>query len=196
MRHGQTELNRKGKIQGNNNSHLNMTGNSQSKALASKVQLENPKALYTSPITRAVETAEIIGSQVDLIPQSLIGLSEHNVGLLEGLSSKEMRKKYPDFAMHWDLDPQNAIPPEGNSLGEIQEFAWNTILKLNTKHQNESVLAVSHNFTILCLVAKVLDLPLINYRNFMVSLCSISRLVLDSSGNAKLVSLNETGHLF
>ena len=196
MRHGQTELNRKGKIQGNNNSHLNSTGNYQAQALASKMQLEYPKALYTSPIIRAVETAEIIGGQVDLIPLSLMGLSEHNVGLLEGLSSKEMRTKYPDFAMHWDLDPQNAMPPEGNTLGEIQEIAWNTILKLNTKHQNESVLAVSHNFTILCLVAKVLDLPLINYRNFMVSLCSISRLILDSSGNAKLVSLNETGHLF
>ena len=195
MRHGQTELNRERKIQGINNSRLNRTGQSQAKALASRIVFESPKALYTSPVTRAMETAEIISHQVGLTPRPLIGLSEHNVGLLEGLSSKEMRIKYPDFAMQWDADPFNALPPEGNTLREIQETAWGTMLSLNENHENESVLAVSHNFTILCLVTKALDIPLINYRKFMVSLCGITRINFDPTGNAKLVSLNETSHL-
>lgn len=196
MRHGQTELNRKGKIQGNNNSRLNSTGLSQAKSLASKISNENPKALYTSPIIRAKETAQIIGNEVGLRPKSLTGLSEHNVGLLEGLSSTEMRTKYPEFATHWDSDPENARPPEGNTLSEIQEIAWESILKLSYEYEGESVLAVSHNFTILCLVTKVLNLPIRNYRKLLISLCSISRLIIDTSGNAKLVSFNETGHLF
>ena len=195
MRHGQTELNRKGKIQGNNNSRLNKTGQSQAMALASTMQLENPTTLYTSPITRAMETAEIIGDAIGLIPKPLVALSEHNVGLLEGLSSKEMRLKYPDFATKWDLDPSNALPPGGNTLRETQEIAWNATRTLNNKHENESILVVSHNFTILCLVAKVLGVPVVNYRKFSVSLCGITRLIMDSSGNVKLVSLNETGHL-
>ena len=196
VRHGQTELNRKGKIQGNNNSHLNSTGLSQAKSLASKISGENPKALYTSPIIRAKETAQIIGNEVGLRPKSLTGLAEHNVGLLEGLSSIEMRTKYPEFAKQWDSDPQDARPPEGNTLAEIQEIAWTSILKLSYEYENESVLAVSHNFTILCLVTKVLNLPIRNYRKLVISFCGITRLILDTSGNAKLVSLNETGHLF
>ena len=117
MRHGQTELNRKGKIQGNNNSHLNSTGLSQAKSIASKISGENPKALYTSPIIRAKETAQIIGNEVGLRPKSLTGLAEHNVGLLEGLSSIEMRTKYPEFAKQWDSDPQDARPPPRCSEG-------------------------------------------------------------------------------
>ena len=85
---------------------------------------------------------------------------------------------------------------ENEEKSEIQEVAWRSILKLSYEYENESVLAVSHNFTILCLVTKVLNLPIRNYRKLVISLCGISRIIIDTSGNSKLVSLNETGHLF
>ena len=194
VRHGETQLNKDGLIQGINDSRLTNTGRAQARALAKALSQDVPFDLYTSPLARAVETAQAIaeGLQVPLTP--LEGLAEADAGELEGLTGQEMRRRYPDFARRWDQDSGTAQMPGGESLLQVQERAWRAVTDLMEKHPNGTVVAVTHNFTTQTIICKVLDMPLNSSQRLRQDVGSITRLEL-SEHKGVLVSLNETWHL-
>ena len=98
IRHGQTDWNVQGKIQGSYDSELNDTGIKQAMNLSEKLLNLNYKfsKIYSSPQKRALKTAEILSksSNVDYI--SVKDLQEMNMGKWEGLSWKEVEENYPN----------------------------------------------------------------------------------------------------
>lgn len=195
IRHGETQLNRDGRIQGVNDSPLNTTGRAQAKALALALMQDLPLLLYASPVARAMETAQVI-SEALKVPFTLHGgLAEAAAGELEGLTGAEMRLRYPEFAERWAADSGSAQMPGGESLGQVQERAWCAVSELLEKHPDDTVAVVTHNFTIQTILCMVLETPLRNSRRFRQDLGSITRLDLAHELGA-LVSLNETWHLW
>ena len=84
--------------------------------------------------------------------------------------------------------------PGGESLLQVQERAWWAITEIMQKHPKDTVVAVTHNFTIQTVVCKVLDMPLRYSLRLRQDVGTITRLELSNSQNT-LVSLNETWHL-
>jgi broad specificity phosphatase PhoE len=194
VRHGETELNKAGLIQGVNEASLNTTGIAQAAAVARALVGDLPIQLYTSPLRRALDTAAVISTALKVPFTPLKGLEEANAGELEGLTGQEMRQRYPEFARRWAEDSALAQMPGGESLLQVQQRAWPVIAELAQKHPDEAVVVVTHNFTIQAIVCRVLDMPLRNSRRLRQDLGGITRLEL-TSDRSILLSLNETWHL-
>lgn len=193
-RHGETSLNKSGRIQGLNADPLNQTGGEQAHALASALRHELPFKLYTSPVPRAQETAQVIAGALALNPETLEDLKEADPGELEGLTGAQMRDSFPEFAKRWAADSGNAQMPSGESLAQVQERAWRSVCLMLERHEDEVVVAVTHNFVVQTIVCKVLQIPIHTSRRFRPDLGSITRLEIAKEHSA-LVSLNETLHL-
>lgn len=194
VRHGQTESNKLGRIQGVNNSPLTDVGREQAEAAARALASSAPFALYSSPLPRALQTAEAIGSCAGVRPAEVEELIEMDVGEFEGLSGSQLRERFPDVMRSWDDDPASTVMPGGESLYHVRDRAWPTIRSLAERHGSETVVAVTHNFTIHTIVCTALDMPLNNFRKLRIDLGAISRLEI-TSARTTLVSLNETWHL-
>ena len=194
VRHGETQLNRDGRIQGIGGAPLNEEGRGQAQAAARALKRDLPFVLYTSPVIRALETARIISGSLNLPLEPLDGLQEADAGELEGLTGTEMRLRYPNFMRRWDKDSATAQMPGGEAMVDVQERAWRAVGKLSKSHSEGSVVAVSHNFTIQSIICTVLNIPLGTSRRLKLDLGALTR--LDICGDqSRVVSLNENGHL-
>lgn len=160
IRHGQTDWNLKGKIQGSYDSELNDTGISQAEELSKKVLELNYKfsKIYSSPQKRAVKTAEILSQaiNVDYIP--IEGLEEINLGEWEGLSWKEVTEKYPTEFDEWYINRRYTKSPKGESYQEMLERALTVIHKIINENFHD-VAIVTHSAVIMCLQCYITDTP-------------------------------------
>ena len=193
-RHGQTEVNRLGNIQGVGPAPLNETGRKQAAKLAHALRADAPFVLYSSPLKRAMETAHAVADRTgaDIVPHD--GLVEMDVGEFEGLSGPRLRERFPNVMQMWDEDAAHAVMPGGESLSDVRDRAWEAVKWLAERHPSDTVLAVTHNFTIQTIVCTALGMPLNNFRRLRVDLASISRLDV-SDDRVTQVSINETSHL-
>ena len=194
VRHGQTEVNRLGRIQGIGPAPLNELGLSQAAAVARAVQHHKPFVLYASPLKRAVQTAQAIAGHTDAPVLLDEGLVELNVGEFEGLTGRQLREQFTDVMRRWDENAADTVMPGGESLSAVRDRAWRTVRTLAVRHGSETVISVTHNFTIQMIICTALDMPLNSFRKLRIDLGSMSR--LDVTGDRTVqVSINETWHL-
>ena len=112
-RHGETDWNRENRFQGHADPPLNDLGREQSAELAARLAGEGIARVYTSPLRRASETAEIVARELGLEVEHLEGLREIDVGAWSGLTRDEVAVRFPDEYALW-LDRA----PHGYESGE------------------------------------------------------------------------------
>ena len=120
VRHGQTDWNRAGKIQGTTDIPLNETGRQQAEQLATVLKERSGypaetriDAVYASPLARAFQTAEILAKEEKLPLRRLTGLRERDFGCWEGKSWQQVEAEYPDEFHLWREQPMVGIPSGG-----------------------------------------------------------------------------------
>src|SRR5215211_9126850 len=94
-RHGETDWNREGRFQGHADPPLNRTGRAQAFDLSRALAAEKLAAMYSSPLRRALETAEIVAASHGLEPVTVDGLREVDVGSWSGLTRAEIEQRFP-----------------------------------------------------------------------------------------------------
>ncbi len=199
VRHGETDWNKLGKFQGQCDVPLNKRGLGQARQTARAISDAPFCAVYASPLSRTMQTAEEISkpAQRDEIPGviQMNGLKELDLGDLEGITGSEMRADWAQFYAAWRDDPAELVLPGGESIKQLQDRAWQAVLAIEAAHQDgDSLVAVSHNFAIRTIVCRLLDIPLSNFHRMALSLASICTLELGGSGR-RLVAYNSTSHL-
>ena len=194
IRHGQTDWNKEYRVQGQADLPLNESGRAQAEATARFLQDEPLEVIYSSPLSRAYETALAITRfrKIDIITESR--LKELDVGEADGLYYPNLKTKYPDFFRVWTTDPALIRWPGGESLPELQVRVWGVVQHIISQRHSESVAIISHFFVLLALLCKVFGLSLSDFRKLNIGVASIS-VVEFVDGKARLVSLNETCHL-
>jgi broad specificity phosphatase PhoE len=194
VRHGETEHNRGRLTLGRFDVPLNARGRAQADAVAASFT-RPPAAIYTSPLSRARDTAATIAARtgsVVLVEPSLI---EMDVGEMEHLTGAELRERYPDFLRQWlSADAADARMPGGETLREVQDRAWAAVQRMRGLHPEGEVIAVTHNFVILVLICRALELPLSGFRRLKQDLAARSILEV-SDGSAVLLQMNDRAHL-
>jgi len=141
-RHGETDWNRENRYQGHADPPLNQTGRAQAAELAAALAAEPLAAIYSSPLRRALETAEILAVPHGLEPVTVDALREVDVGSWEGLTRAEIEQRFPEQFARW-LDYQ-AGWEDGESYEEMGRRVIAGLLELAAAHEGERILAVSH----------------------------------------------------
>ena len=190
VRHGQTTWNKTGRFQGQNQVSLNAKGLQQAHNAATTLNTGETKFLYASPLARAMETAQIIGDRSGLVIIQLPLLMEMNLGKLDGITSLEMKRDYPNTFDLWRSDPSKVTMPGGESLNDLQSRMWRQLLELAQNHEGDEVIAVSHNFAISSTLCRILEIPLSNFHCLSIDLGSIST-IEENDQTWNVTSLNK-----
>ena len=134
VRHGETDWNRQRRFQGHADQPLNDAGRSQARELAGRLRDEPVTALYTSPLRRASETAQILASGFGLEARTLDALLEIDVGAWEGLTVDEVRERYPDRA---DQDWRSGWE-DGETYDELERRVVPALIELGSRHERRA----------------------------------------------------------
>ena len=195
LRHGETDINAAGRLQGSMDSTLTPLGRRQARELGIASLTWGPAAVYSSPLSRARDVACEIESCTGLPVNIEPRITEMHMGALEGVTIQEMRDGWPDLYQGWRRDASSVTMPDGESLGDVQQRAMAAIDEFDQRHESDdTVIAVTHNFTIRCIVAAVLDLPLANINHMDLSLGSRTTITTGRRGR-RLNGYNAVDHL-
>jgi probable phosphoglycerate mutase len=138
---------------------LSEQGRSQALNWAERFTGAGLAAIYCSPLSRCLETAEMIGERCGLEPTPAQALQEINLGEWEGRSFKTIRTLHPrDFARRGD-SIADFRTPGGESFEDLQQRAWPAFEEMAGRHQGP-VLMVTHAGVIRVLICRMLGMPL------------------------------------
>jgi broad specificity phosphatase PhoE len=201
VRHGETHWNKDGLIQGaDSDIELNDTGLEQARRLAVFLRNEPITTVLSSPLRRAIATAEVIAGEHQLPVKTDEGLKELKVGDLEGVSISNLSTTFSRFLLKWWQDGEAMKLPNGESLVDLQQRVWKAIDGLMERQKTGSDLdtdgtavVVSHYFVTLAIILKALDLPLEYFIKFKLDLGGVSILEFRDYG-ARLVTFNDTSY--
>ncbi len=149
VRHGQTDWNKLGIVQGKTNISLNEKGIAEAKAIRNKINIDIIDACYVSPLNRTIETAKIVtDNKIDLILDDR--LIERGFGSLEGKPfDYEITAKSWDYKINYD---EYGI----ETIKEVLKRAKNFLDYINKTYDNKNVLVVSHGACIKALYFNVI----------------------------------------
>jgi broad specificity phosphatase PhoE len=138
---------------GNNDTVLDEEGERECRCLAERLKKENIKAVYSSPLSRAMGTAQWIadGHNLDVIEEP--AFREMNCGTLEGAEIRDIGPRLQKLVMGGNEDELLFKRCGGESCDQLQNRAWTAILEKVEKHQDDTIVVVSHYFvlaSILC----------------------------------------------
>jgi len=155
-RHGETEWNEKGMMQGWGNSPLTELGIKQGEWLRDRIKDLPIDIIYSSPIGRAYETAKIVRGNRDINIILDDGLKEINMGKLEGLNQEEIEKiDKENYFNFWNV-PSKYIPTEGGEgFYEVMERSYNAISAIVEKEKGRNILVVTHTITLKAYLCKL-----------------------------------------
>lgn len=195
VRHGETDRNSEGKLQGGmSDLPLNENGLDQGRRVGLALQREKLDAIYSSPLRRALATAQAICAHHNLKVQPVQALIELNMGLIDGLDLAEVTAGHPDFWRRWSEGDYSAALPGGESVLEVQQRAWGAVEHIRRRHRDGSVALVGHGIALQTVIAAALGEPLSGFRRFRLATGSISILHM-ADHRVSLVKLNDTVHL-
>jgi len=195
IRHGQTEWNKVERIRGQVDIPLDGTGLAQARATAQRIaQHWRPTAVVSSPLRRAVQTAEIVahrlGQEVCLEP----GLLDINFGQWQGLSPADVAHRWPDMARAWLIAPHTVQFPGGGSLDQVRQRSMTALHALIERHAGEQVVAVAHTVVNRVVMCAVLGLDNSHYWRIGQDTCAVN-VFRWHEGAFYIDALNDTCHL-
>lgn len=167
LRHGETEGHKK-VYKGHIDVPLSKEGERQVEKVARFLKKYSDKynfkreIIYSSPLKRAITTAEILNKELSLRIKSTDDLKERSFGKWEGLSINEILSLYPEDFEKWRMNPAIFSPPEGESTIDVSKRSQKTIKEILKNHDKNQVFIVAHggiNRVILC---NILGIPLEN----------------------------------
>jgi len=164
IRHGEILSNIKKLYAGLSEESLTANGEEQVRLLAERLDGRGIRCIYASPLTRAVETAEILERHLGLTVILEKELREIILGPLEGLSYDEIRAQFPEVWKTWSQAPATLRLPGMETLAEVQKRIITLMRHLLKKHQGETIAAVSHMAVIRCALLYSTKRPLNDYR--------------------------------
>ncbi|GAB4847011.1 hypothetical protein Ancab_026023 [Ancistrocladus abbreviatus] len=149
VRHGETEWNALGKLQGQLDVDLNEIGRQQAATVADRLSREpNISAIYSSDLKRAHETAEIIAAKcggIEVIRDK--ELRERHLGDLQGLvrQPQELARLKPEaYAVFTSNKMGQEIPGGGESLDQLYQRCTSSLQRIGEKHRGERIVVVTH----------------------------------------------------
>lgn len=170
--------------------HLNARGRRQAETLAEKMRRFPIRAVYTSPLERAVETAETIATMHGLTPQRLEEIGEIRIGEWEGLTLDQLDRR--EDWKRFNAYRSGVRCPGGELMIETQTRMVREMERLRELHPKDTVAVVSHGDPLRALVMHYLGMPLDLVHRLEIYPGSLSVVEAGDQG-ARVLGVNGTG---
>lgn len=195
VRHGATQLSAEDRFAGEIGVDLSSEGREQAARLGERLRDDEIGAIYSSPLSRTVETARIIAGKCSLDFQLSDGLREIRHGRWEGLTRQEVEARFAQEYSDWQQDPFSFAPAGGESGVSVLARALPAIREIVVRHAGENVLVVSHKATIRLLLSSLLGFDPRGYRDRLDQApACLNVLDFRDSVRARLMLFNDTSH--
>jgi 2,3-bisphosphoglycerate-dependent phosphoglycerate mutase len=194
VRHGETDWNATGRLQGQSDTPLNMVGHEQARRAAQRLVCEPVRALYSSDLARAFQTATIIGQTLGLTVITSPRLRERQYGAWEGLSSAEIQARYPEQFDAWRARSPDFAPPQGETRSQLLTRGLAELQAIARRHVGEMAVVVTHGGLCYVLISHILGSIDGDQREFTFGNASIHTLEV-TADRWSVISVNETAHL-
>lgn len=157
VRHGQSEANLAQIMQGSKiDTPLTKLGKQQALAAKAKLATVSFDAVYASPLKRAVQTAKLISSATPTLDDRLV---EFDYGTWDGQLLADLYTQYPTyFDEHHNLLPNSWEVFGGPTYAQVTAKLESFLAEVTKKHPDQTLLVVSHGFTLKLLAALLLDI--------------------------------------
>jgi probable phosphoglycerate mutase len=194
VRHGETDWNVEGRLQGQLDVPLNDRGLEQARRTASALDDDAPQVVVSSDLARARQTAEAISLRFGLPLSTDPGLRERSFGRFQGMTHTEVAERWPDDALRWRRREPAFAPGDGESLEVFHPRCVEAALRAARAHPGRTIVLVAHGGVLDCLYRAASRIPLDAPRSWALDNAAINRLLYTGSG-LTLVGWNDVHHL-
>ncbi|MEM7333218.1 MAG: MSMEG_4193 family putative phosphomutase [Chloroflexota bacterium] len=192
VRHGENDWVSKHRLAGwIEGVHLNENGHKQAEDVAQRLKDIEISTIYSSPVTRCMETADYIAKVQNLPIQELPEVGEVRYGKWEGKKIAKLAKK--SLWRVVQFFPSRLRFPNGEALREVQFRAIQALEDLSEKHQNETIVVCSHADLIKLVLAHYLGVHMDLFQRIVISPASASVITLPENGMMRVIRMNDTG---
>jgi len=193
IRHGRTVWNKENRVRGRLNPEMDEIGLKQAEATARYVAARWPVvAVLTSPLRRAVQTAERIARAQGLSAEPFHGLLDADFGEWQGLTLEEVERRYPSSCRTWLNAPHMVHFPGGETLTDVRRRVLAGVDEVIARYAGQSVAMVGHNVVNRVLLCAVLGLGNDHFWRLGQDPCAVNVFDVAEDGTFTLVSLNDT----
>jgi probable phosphoglycerate mutase len=187
IRHGETEWNKLGRLQGHLDIDLSELGRGQAALLAARLATEQAlgmrfDACYSSDLSRARHTAEPVAHALGLPLHILPQLRERNYGVFQHHDKAQISALFPDAYRSWQTHDPLFAPDGGESMQTFYQRVNQALDLLVRQHAGQRILCVAHGGVLDCAYRHALQLPLQRPRAHALLNASINRLRYDAGG--------------
>jgi len=182
VRHGETEWNRTGRLQGHRQIALNQRGRDQARAVAEYLSAVRFDAVFSSDLVRALGTAETIAAlnSRKVIPDPR--LREWRLGVLTGLTHGEAGARYPEAYAIYREGISDTPLPGGESPGQRHQRVISAVSRLAERHSGGRILIVTHGGPLDDCYRHATAMPLLAPKDFQLYNAGINRFLIDTAG--------------
>lgn len=165
VRHGATTFTKENRYSGSNDPPLLPSSRREARTLAHYLRSQVPERIYTSPLKRAHETAQLIKEELTPLPELVVEprLREIHYGAWEGKTRAEILAGDPQAFRGWDIDPFLSSPPQGEPVSQVVERIRSFWEEAALSSQSR-ILLISHRTVLRLLACMLLHIPLNEYR--------------------------------
>jgi broad specificity phosphatase PhoE len=195
IRHGQTAFSRENRFCGTSDPELTDAGRAMAEAFAEAYAARTWEAIYTSPLSRARQTA---GALVRLTGVPAViedGLAEIAYGEWEGLGVEEVKARWPEAYEYWAEDVASRGAPGGETAFHVAARAMRAVEAIRTRHETGNVLLVSHKATLRIITCALLGLDVRLFRERIAQPVAAVSMFAVTKLTAKLEVLGDRTHL-
>jgi probable phosphoglycerate mutase len=195
VRHGATTATEEDRFSGSSGAELSEQGRWQAARLGDRLAQQGVTAAYSSPLSRALDTARIIGERCGLEPVTREGLCEIGHGHWEGLKRKDVEEQFAAEYAAWEADPFTFAPEGGESGVGVLARALPVIREIVTAHPGGRVLVVSHKATLRLVLSSLLAFDPRGYRDRLdQSPACLNVVDFRDPVRVRLMLFNDTSH--
>ena len=194
-RHGHVEGISPPRFRGRHDLPLTPAGRNQARQLGAFLATRPPiDAVYTSPLSRCIDTGAAIAAATDVGATAIPELEDIDYGAWTGKTHEEGERSDPERYALWWHAPQLVRPPKGDSLQDLVARTAEAVRQIIDRHPQGRVVLVGHDSSNRALLLTLLDLPLSAFWRFEQSPCNLTEIEVSPKG-VRVHSINETLHL-
>jgi len=194
VRHGRTEWNRVERFRGRADISLDDVGIKQAEAASGRIKEWPISTIYSSPLRRAITTAEIIATSLGLKVQEMSDIIDIDYGEWQGLTNEEVIARDGRLYTQWIENPDGVQFPGGEEFNDVRQRVSKAVNDLIQRHPKESVVLVSHKVICQILVLSLLGLDSSHFWQITQDVCAMNLFEV-RGGIPSALFINDTCHL-